>query len=149
MKNEHYVEWLTPGSLFPEKYTEKVDSRDLPQLEIPRDVYAFTFYDVKTVDAVDEEGEKHEIRIIINKSPRYIIGEVFTLEQIEAMGKDYRVLASNVEEYDMKSGVKTHLGNWQPLLKDDVVLSTNELRFRKAVIWKNLGSTQTTKEGKE
>ena len=148
MKIEHYVEWLCPGAFFPEEFSEKLESivDDLSLLEVPRDVYAFSFYDVKTVNAYDEEGQPHEISSTINKSCRYIIGETFTVEQIKALGGDFRILASNVEQYETKSGVKTHLGNWQPLLEDDVVLSVNEIKFKEPKIYKNLSSSSTVKE---
>lgn len=137
MKIEHYVEWLVPGFFFPEESNQKIKTRELSKLKIPRDAYAFTFYDIKTVDAVDEEGKPHKITTTINKSSRYIIGEIFTLEEIiaasSALPGKYRILASNIESYETKSGVKTHLGNWQPLLKDDTVLSRDGVKFTKPV----------------
>lgn len=151
MKIEHYIKWLAPGAFFPEDWSEKLESKCLEvlSLKIPRDVYAFSFYDVKIVDAVDEEGVPHEISSIINKSCRYIIGEVFTVDQIKSLGEEFRILASNVSQYETKSGIKTHLGNWQPLLEDDVVLSVNEVTFKEPKIYKNLTSAETTKEEKK
>lgn len=141
MKIEHYVEWLTPGSFFPEESNKKIRTRNLAKLKVPRDVYAFTFYDIKTVDATDEEGKSHKISTTINRSPRHIIGEVFTHEEIKAassaLPEKYRILASNIKNYKTKSGVKTHLGNWQPLLDDDIVLLKDDLKFTKPVVWRN------------
>ena len=137
MKIETYVEWLMPGAFFPEESNRKVNTRDLAKIEVPKDAYAFTFYDVKTVKAVDEEGKEHEIKTTENKSPRHIVGEVYTHEQIMAMGDKFRILASNISQYETKSGVKTHLGNWQPLLEDDVVHSKEELKFGEAIFYKS------------
>ena len=137
MKIESYVEWLMPGAFFPEESHQRVNTRDVTKLKIPKDAYAFTFYDVKTVKAIDEEGEEHEIRTTENRSPRHIIGEVYTYDQIVAMGGKFRTLASNVKQYETESGVKTHLGNWQPLLKDDIVYSKEELTFGEAHFYKS------------
>jgi len=136
MEIKTFVEWLTPGAFFPEESNQEVSTRNINELEIPKDVYAFHFYDVKYVQAVDEEEKEHIITSIQNKSPRYIIGEVYTHEQIIAMGNKFRILASNIKQYETKSGVKTYLGNWQPLLEDDVVLSKDDLTFCKPVIWR-------------
>ncbi len=143
MKIEHWVKWLTPGVFMPEEANRKITTRDLSKLEIPRDVYTFTFYDIKTVNATDEEGKPHEISTTINTSPRYLIGEVFTLEEIEAFTKvaplEYRALAFNVEQWsDTKRGVRTHLGNWQPLLEDDIVLSKEDVKFTEPVLHKKM-----------
>jgi len=141
MKITQYVEYLCPGAFMPEEFNRQIETRDLEELKIPLDVYAFTFYDIKTFKATDEEGEEHNISTTVNKSPRHLIGEVYTYDQIVAMGE--RILASNVSQYETKSGVKTHLGNWQPLLEDDVVHSTDEITFTKPLYYKNISSTST------
>lgn len=136
MEIKTFVEWLTPGAFFPEESNEEITTRDVYELEIPKDVYAFHFYDIKYINAIDEEGEEHTITSIQNKSSRYIIGKVFTYEQIVSEHGESSALASNIHQYDTKCGVKTHLGNWQPLLEDDIVLSKEELKFRGPVFWR-------------
>lgn len=137
MKIEHWVEWLCPGAFFPEESNERVPSRDLDKLRIPKDVYAFTFHDIEILDSVDERGGKHEVRNTVYKSPRYIIGKVYTIPELEKLEGDYEILISNVSQYDRKSAVKTHLGNWQPLLNDDVVLDPKLVKFKKPIIYKS------------
>jgi hypothetical protein len=146
MKIVNKIEWLCPGAFMPEEFHATIETRNLDLLEIPKDVYAFRFYDVKTVDAVDEEGKKHEINETINKSPRHIIGKAYTMDMLKMMNdatKDkYRprgkfdILMSNVDQYDSHSAILTPLGNWQPMLNDDIVLDPEKLKYTKPLYYK-------------
>lgn len=122
MKIEHWVEWLTPGVFFPEEARAKVETREVYKLEIPEDVYAFKFWDVEVLEATDEAGNSFERRITTNKSPRYVIGKI-----AELRGED---------------AIECHLGNWQPLLENDVVLAKESLTFTAPVVHKPRSSTE-------
>ena len=117
MKIEHWVEWLTPGAFFPEEAHREIETRDLAKLQIPRDVYAFQFYDKKIQTAMDEEGNERRIVDIVNKSSRYVIGKIGMLRGEKA--------------------IECHLGNWQPLLEGDVVLPKKDLQWREPVIYRD------------
>jgi hypothetical protein len=44
---------------------------------------------------------------------------------------------SNIDQYDSKSAVRTNMGNWNPLLDDDIVLDPSKITWTDPVIYKN------------
>lgn len=141
MKIEHWITWICPGTFMPETIERRVDTRNLDEIIVPKDVYAFRFYDKKKLEAMDEEGNKRIFVDRINESPRYIIGTIYTLEQIKEV-EDSDILYRNVCRSDTQQAVLTKLGNWQPLLKDDIVIDpdTNpyNIQYGPPIIYKNM-----------
>lgn len=119
----HKVEYLHPGSLFPEYTTRELTVRD-PQLAAaiaPDGAYCFTLYDVPEAPDLGPEFTVTAKRQ--NESGRfYLGGKIYTLVEIEAMGDDYRILASNISRYEGQRAILCVPGNWQPLRPGDVVL---------------------------
>ena len=136
MEIEHWVEWLCPGTLFPEESNQKIETRDLSKIKIPSDAYAFRFYDIKKLEVTDELGEKHMMRSRTNISPRHIIGKVYSMEDIEEMnsGGEYDILIRNLERYGAKCAVLTWKGNWQKLMKDDVVIDLDNTPYHIEIV---------------
>ena len=59
-----------------------------------------------------------------NKSPRILFGTKYTPAQIKKENGGDRI-CRNLENMDAKYGVKCFTGNWQPLLKGEIVLASH------------------------
>ena|SRR5260370_29692775 len=125
MTIEHWAEYFYPGSLFTESENKKLKARDVNKALaacLPG-AFAFQFYDVCVKVGVLEDGEKIEKRTRRNDSGRYYPGGILkTLEEVEAMGKDYSILASNMRCNNWNPVVLTRRGNYQPFERNDVLL---------------------------
>lgn len=120
-----YVEWLYPGSLFPEESVQKVETRNPNRMAktVDASVFAFSYFD-QTMDKITIDGEQ---QIVYGKrrnvSGRYYPGgKTFTAAQLKKLDGDYGILISNMEGNGWKKVVRTRRGNFQPLEKGDVIL---------------------------
>jgi len=114
---KHYVEFLLPGSFFPESIVREVADRTRPPIDTPKNCFGYTFFSRTEVE-LDGEILRGQIK---DRSPRTYFGKVMTLEEVKAMPGDNRILISNVSQYP-RGAVKTVCGNWQPLEEGDVVI---------------------------
>lgn len=120
---KHRVTYFTPGILFPEEYTHDIEERD-PQLAVeraPANTYCFNFYDVE--EAPDLGADFKVVPVAKNKTKRYYIGgTLYTLAEVEALGKGMEILASNMRGNHWDRIIKCVPGNWQPFEEGDVLL---------------------------
>ena len=119
----HRVTYYFPGSLFSEESTRTIDHRDPARAadDAPDGAFCFTLHDVE--ETPDLGPDFTVIPKPKNKTGRYYIGgEVFTVEQVEALDGDHDILAANMRCNGYEQVVRCRTGNWQPLEADDVVL---------------------------
>lgn len=87
--------------------------------------FAFVVRTVLCADPIDD-GRGGTLNVTpreLTKSGVYFPGgEVFTVEEIAAMGAEYRTLLANVEHCG--AAVKTRVGSWQPFGPGDRVIPT-------------------------
>jgi hypothetical protein len=126
-----YVEYLEPGSFFPEEYVEEVQGRTLQQLAEkakPR-VFCFTTYKV-TVGEVTLGGKSQKVTSnAFDKSKCvYIDGNVYTLAELKEQFPENEILISNMEGNRWDRIIRCRTGNWQPFEKGDKLYSLKERR---------------------
>lgn len=115
-----YCEILYPGSFFPEEQVVEVEARNPEAIakEFP-DAFAFQFF-----DQVKQEVEVDGVKRIVcgdrkNLSPKYFPGgKAFSKQDVEALGPDYRILRSNMNNDGWGVMVRTRRGNFQPFGED-------------------------------
>ena len=120
-----YIEIFYPGIVFSGAETRIVKDRNVTDAlsALPRGAFAFRFYDqVSRETIVDKKitvayGDRKNV-----SGMYYPDGELFTLEQIEAFGEEYEILADNMRINDWPIVVKTRLGNFQAFTKKDHIL---------------------------
>jgi len=120
-----YVEFLYPGALFSEEESQVIKDRDIKKILkiMPKGAYCFRIYD-QTSKETKVDGEK---RVVFgkekNKTKKYYPGGTpYTLDQVKKMGKDFSILASNMECNNWPIVVKTRAGNFQPFEEGDIIL---------------------------
>jgi hypothetical protein len=110
-----YVEFMFPGSFFSETTTRKVSSRVTPT-DIPEGAYGYRFFDRQELT---EGGETLIGKNTNYSGTTYPGGVTFTVEQVENLPGDYKILASNMRNNGYDLVVRTRRGNFQPFNKDD------------------------------
>ena len=140
MKTEKriYITYLYPGSFFPEFSSKRVNSDKLPT-EVPSD--CFGFYLEETEFAVDGNGREFE-GDTKRLGKTYIIGEAIHVDKIPDVqidGRSNNILKSNISgNSPTKTGIKTHLGNWQMEDEYHVAISPTKFKFGKPELYPNL-----------
>lgn len=124
-----YVEYLHPGSLWPEETTAPTEGRD-PQRaasQAPETAFAFRFFDKVTMTIV-ADGEETELA-----SPRthlsgtyYIDADELTAADVAALPGDHRILRSNMRANRWEKVARCRTGNFRPLLDGDAIIRTGE-----------------------
>lgn len=121
----HYVDFDTPGALFPETETRKVSSRIPAELQnIPNNTYAISY---SSREEITKNGKKL-VGDYTNESVRILFGNIYTLKMLKEAGFDeHSILYRNVSNSGVKGKViKCITGNWQPLMKKDIILPDYE-----------------------
>ena len=129
------IVYLYPGSFFSESSSERVKSTEIPK-EIPSDCYGFYFTETE-VAHVDNKEFLGETKTV---SPTYIVGEAIHVDKIPTMdrGQKTDILKSNIRNNSpTKTGIKTHLGNWQMETETMVAISPKKFKFGKPTIYEN------------
>lgn len=111
-----------PGTLFPEEYTKPLTAHD-PQeaLALANEyVYCFMLYDTEEIPT--DLGPEFKITAVPkNRSSRYYIGgELFTHDEVVALGVD--TVAANMRGNNWDTVIRCRTGNWQPFLEGDTLL---------------------------
>ena len=116
-----YVEFLYPGSFMSESWTTQVKTRDVSKLKVPKNSFAFKFFDIISV-VVEADGKKIELtsEAINESSKHYYGGKLYTVAELKREFPMQRILISNVESNGYKKAIKCRTGNWQPFEKTDV-----------------------------
>ena len=120
-----YVEFLYPGALFVEEEVKEVNDRDVKKILkiMPKGAFCFRIYD-QTSKETKVDGETRTVfGKEKNKTGKYYPGgRSYNLAEIKKMGKDYSILASNMECNDWPIVVRSRAGNFQPFEKGDIIL---------------------------
>jgi len=115
---KHYIILYRPNS-FDETFDKRVPERDSSKIKIPKDCYAFVFYDIEE----KRTGDKVLRSEPINYSGRYVVGKkVMTLEAIKEEMPDNKELIQLAKNSETKVVVLTKFNEWKILFKGDVVL---------------------------
>jgi hypothetical protein len=117
-----------PGSFFPEESTKDLDDRTLEEVarEAGPDVFAVqSFWQMRTTAIVDGEQQVGYGPPFARSSRLYVGGTVYTVEELKAAFPDERVLIHNIEGNGYERAIYCRTGNWQPLEKEDRVLSSH------------------------
>ena len=128
MTTKHYVEYLCPGSLFPEEFSKELPERSVRAAltAAPNNAFAFTLYDLPN-EVPDLGPEFQVIPKRQNTSHRYYInGEVITRQQVGAWGPEFRILYSNMGNQGWDPMVRCRTGNFQPLQDGEIVTAIPE-----------------------
>lgn len=134
---------LYPGSLFPEPGAAvRIDNPGTAVAVAP-----FTdndhWFAVEVTDGWwkrwssgegDEKWERHVDDFNPTRKHRIYVGDVFTADQVEALGSDYRTLLQNMRGNRWERVVRTRIGNWQPIEGNDVVLAPNAPELRSPAV---------------
>lgn len=121
---KHFAEYLFPGFLFAEETTRELTKRSVAEgfNNAPEGAYCFTLYD--TEEAPDLGSDFNVTAKRKNVSGRfYLGGRVYTLEQVKAMGEEYRILAANMRGNGWERAIRCITGNWQPFTDDDLLIT--------------------------
>lgn len=124
-----FVTFFYPGSLFEERASEPVGSRDLAKLTVPKGAYAFQFFD-RTDGVIELDGDLTPVMgKAKNHSPRYYPdGKVLTLAEVEAERGADSILAQNMRDNGWGCIIRTRRGTYQPLEEGDEVVPTTAAR---------------------
>jgi hypothetical protein len=118
------VEYQFPGVLFAETSSKRVTMRDPLEAVVmaPDESFAFRFYEV--TEAPDLGKEFNVTSVPRNFSGwHYIDAQIFTLEDVDAMGDDFHILASNMRCNGWDRVVRCRTGNFQPFETSDTIVS--------------------------
>jgi hypothetical protein len=120
-----YCEILYPGSFFPEEEVIEVKTRQ-PEAIAKKypGAFAFQFFD-QVKQEVEVDGVKRTVSgDRKNLSPKYFPGgKTFDKQEVEAMGPEFRILRSNMDNDGWGIVVKTRRGNFQPFTKDCALIA--------------------------
>ncbi len=118
-----YVEFQYPGLLFSNISTQEVETRDTSKLDMPKNAFAFNFFDIISMTIeVDGELVELESKRIHKSNLHYYGGKVYTAQEIRRKFPQEKTLISNMRINGYKKVIKCRTGNWQPLEKDDVFI---------------------------
>lgn len=138
MKTEKriFITYLFPGAFFPESSSEVVKNTDMPTT-IPADCYGFYFTETEYV----VDGKKEFVGETKTLTKTFIIGEAIHVDKIPEFDRkqDTEILKSNIRNNSpTKTGIKTHLGNWQIESETMVAVSPSRFKFDKPMIYENM-----------
>ncbi len=137
IENRIKIIYLYPGSFFPETSSKRVRSTNIPNT-VPADCYGFYFTETEVAVSLDGKEFVGKTKTV---SPTYIIGEAVPVDKIPSMdrGQDTDILKSNIRTNSpTKTGIKTHLGNWQMENDSMVAVSPLKFKFGKPKIYTNI-----------
>ena len=123
-----YVTFLYPGLLSAEKTTQKVESREISSLLIPKRAFALYFWD-RVEESNAPDGEILVSRIKNPSNLYYLGGEVYDLARVKEVLPDETSIIRNMEGNGYKAVVHCPAGNWRPLQDGDVVVPLGDLKF--------------------
>jgi hypothetical protein len=119
-----YVKYLLLGAFFAEQETKEIKTRDvkLALKMMPKDCYAFSFYDVVSVK---KDGENLQGSAKNHSGLFYPDAEKIHWSDIPPTPAN-SILISNIKTNGFNGyGIKTRTGNWQWLEKDDRFISSD------------------------
>jgi hypothetical protein len=138
IENRINITYLYPGTFFPESFSEQVKSTDIPMM-VPADCYGFYFTETEVATDLNGKEFMGKTKTI---NPTYIIGEAIHVDNIPLIdrGQDTDILKTNIRNNSpTKTGIKTHLGNWQMETENMVAISPKRFKFGNPTIYKSVG----------
>ena len=116
---KHYVEFTMLGGFFYEYSTESIDHRDSSKVKVPKNAFAFRFFDREEVESNGEilKGDRKNY-----SSLYYVGGEIMTLAQVKKQLPQEEILINNMEINNWDKVIKHRFGGFQPFEKDNVLL---------------------------
>ncbi len=121
---KHYVQFFYPGLFVSDDSTTGIDKRDLSEVNVPKNCFAFRFFD-RTESKVDGEwlvGEKKNF-----SKTYYVEAEAWRISDIKGSEHDTGFLVSNLTRNKNMAGVRCRSGNWQSLEKGDHIVEVNAI----------------------
>lgn len=126
-----FVTFSFPGSFVSEESTHEVQSFEIPA--IPSDCFGFRFHETDYL----KDGDEEYVGKTRYQDKVYLIGEKVHIDAIPETSEN-RILRANIRNNSAThEGVKTHLGNWQLVDENTIILSPEEVRFTKPAIYEN------------
>ena len=114
---KHYVEFLYHGILFGESSSKESPHRNASAIKLPKNSYAFRFYD----QTETKEGSEVLVGKPKNISGWHYKGSVLTLEHVKQYHADKDTLIFNMEANGYDRVVEVN-HRFFPLKKEDVIL---------------------------
>lgn len=122
MKREQMVEYSYPGTFVSATSSEVCGHNNADQIECPDGAFAFRFFDRVTQTATLEDGRTQDHVERENVGGWYYPGgEVLTVDDVESLDGDHRILLSNMRCNGWDRVVRSRRGNFQPLEAADAV----------------------------
>lgn len=120
-----YIEFLYPGPLVSESSTREVRTRDISNIEVPKNAFGFKFFDVLSA-IVNANGNQVELTSKrINVSPmHYYGGKLYTVAELKIAFPNERILIGNIEGNGHKMAIQCRTGNWQSFNDGDIFVET-------------------------
>ncbi|MCL4384523.1 hypothetical protein M1116_03645 [Patescibacteria group bacterium] len=116
-----YVEFYYVGVFFDEHTTKEVTNRDEYEVEVPEGVYAFRFFDVKSLEVVGIRLKSDRL----NVSPMfYYGGRVMNAEEVKKLEKEPETVLRNMKVNGWDKVIRCRMGNFKPFLPGDILLKT-------------------------
>lgn len=118
-----YIEFLYPGAFISESSTCEVRTRDMSNIEVPKNSYGFRFFDVLSA-IVNTNGNQVKLTSKrINVSPMYYYGgELYTVTELKLAFPNEHILIGNIEGNGHQRAIKCRTGNWQPFNDGEDIL---------------------------
>lgn len=127
---EHRVEYDLGGRFFIEQDSQPVESWDvgLALASLPEYAQAFRFKTLLLHDPITVDGREMRVSPVETETSGTYFpgGEVVTLAQVEAMGDQMSILASNMRGNGWPEVVRTRIGTYFPYEPGDTILPAAE-----------------------
>ena len=118
-KLKHYVEFLYLGIMFENTGVKKIKVRDSSKVTVPKDAYGYRFFDILESRCGNETLKGNPK----NYSGAHYFGKVMTLDDVKREVPDSNSLQKNMINNNYDRVVKTRMGNFLPLKKEDMVIA--------------------------
>lgn len=117
-----YVEFFVQRALFAESMTNKVKTRDVSKIKVPKNAFRFRFFD-KHIYSETIGGKELKKEEITDESPVYYYGgKVYTIAKLKREFPDNEILIENAKSNGYKKVIRCRTGNWQLFNKTDVLI---------------------------
>jgi hypothetical protein len=116
-----YVEFLYQGAIWDEGLTQKIKTRHISKIKVPKGAFGFQFFDIVS-GVVEVNGKKRKYTSRrINFSPMYYYGgEVYTIAEIKHKFSKQKNLVNNIKNKECKKAIRCRTGNWKPFNDTDI-----------------------------
>lgn len=113
---KHYIKLFYPGAFFSDTAIQEIESRE--KFEIPKNVYAYQFFDKEEFEVNGEAFTSKEK----NFSPTYYFGVELELSAVINKYGKQSIVVQNMECNGWDKVIETEFGQCFPLNEKDIVL---------------------------